>query len=252
MEGKFALSHKPQEAVFTATVGATGGMGETVLDPTTGSIKFFKGHPIYVDSEIIHKFVTEKRPDGWVGEMRVRIAANITLVKKTQRNFSIPGGPQRTFWEVQINKLHDVELLPEEVPQILFFTVLDKLLALEKLEPNEVGRSLGINLTCSPEQGGPSSEVYVGQGEADVLKAELRLPGTQATGQGDLLSLTLNPTLEITPNDVTMRFLSPVSETPLSGEPPYWSRSYRVRGALVTFEFASEPYKVRAVVIDQR
>jgi hypothetical protein len=113
MQEKFALTNKPQDAVFITSYGWTGGMGEAILDPATGGIKFFKGRPIFVDSEVIRRLLEGKLPDSWVGELRVGITANIKLVLKTRRNPSIRGAPKETFWEVQINKLHDIRVLKE-------------------------------------------------------------------------------------------------------------------------------------------
>jgi len=45
--------------------------------------------------------------------LRVGIRANIKLVLKTRENPSVPGTPQETFWEVQINKLHEIRVLTE-------------------------------------------------------------------------------------------------------------------------------------------
>jgi hypothetical protein len=186
-----------------------------------------------------------------MGEMRVSIAANIKLVKKTAMNYSIPGGRKETFWEVEIIKLHEMRLVPEELPEIPFLTMLENVLALEKLKPDRVGQCLGINLTRSQELSDESSHGYEGQGEGDILKAELRVPGPRATAQGGLLSITLNPALHISANDVTMRFGIPASETPPSGEPPRWVRRYHAHGALVSFEFSMESLTVQKVMVDR-
>jgi hypothetical protein len=113
MEEKFELTEKPQEAVFLASYGWTGGMGEAVLDPQTWTIRFFKDLPIFVDSEVVRKLAKEKLPDHWSGNLGVRIAAKIELRKKTERNPSIPGAPKKTFWEVQIVDLREASLHAE-------------------------------------------------------------------------------------------------------------------------------------------
>jgi len=113
MKEKFELTEKPQEAVFLASYGWTGGMGEAVLDPQTWTIRFFKDLPIFVDSEVVRKLAEEKLPDHWTGHLGVRIAAKIKLLKKTARNSSMPGAPKETFWEVQILKLRGASLHTE-------------------------------------------------------------------------------------------------------------------------------------------
>jgi hypothetical protein len=45
--------------------------------------------------------------------LRAGIRANIKLVLKARENPSVPGTPQEIFWEVQINKLHEVRVLTE-------------------------------------------------------------------------------------------------------------------------------------------
>jgi hypothetical protein len=113
MQEKFALTTKAQEAVFVTSYGWTGGMGEAVLDPATGGLKFFKGRPIFVDSEVVRGLLEGKLPESWVGELRVGITANIKLVRTTRENPSVPGAPKETFWEAQINKLRDIRVLRE-------------------------------------------------------------------------------------------------------------------------------------------
>jgi hypothetical protein len=110
MAEKFELTEKPQEAVFLASYGWTGGMGEAVLDPNTWTIKFFKDLPIFVDSEAVRKLAEGKLPEQWTGKLGVRIAARIKLAKKTKRNPSIPSAPRETFWEVQIMELRDASI----------------------------------------------------------------------------------------------------------------------------------------------
>jgi hypothetical protein len=113
MEEKFELTENSQEAVFLASYGWTGGMGEAVLNPQTWTIRFFKELPIFVDSEVVRKLAEEKLPDRWSGNLGVRIAAKIKLRKVTARNPSIPGTPQKTFWEVQILELRDASIYTE-------------------------------------------------------------------------------------------------------------------------------------------
>jgi hypothetical protein len=113
MDETLQLTEKPQEAVFLASYGWTGGMGEAVLDPKTWTITFFKDLPIFVDSERVRKLIEAKLPEQWTGLLGVRIAAKIKLVKKTKRNPSIPGAPKETFWEVQILELHDASIQTE-------------------------------------------------------------------------------------------------------------------------------------------
>ena len=113
MEEKFELTEKPQEAVFLASFGWTGGRGEAVLDPQTWTIRFFQDLPIFVDSEVVRKLAEEKLPDHWSGNLGVRITAKIRLLKKTARNPSIPGAPEKTFWEVQILELRDASIYTE-------------------------------------------------------------------------------------------------------------------------------------------
>lgn len=113
-DDQFELTDKPQEAVLIVSYGRVGGMGEAVLDPQTGAIRFYSGLPIFVDSEFVRKHLQDKLPDHWSGPQRVRIAANVQLVKKTERNPSIPGAPEEIFWEVRINKLHEIRILPPE------------------------------------------------------------------------------------------------------------------------------------------
>jgi hypothetical protein len=57
MEEKLQLTEKPQEAVFLASYGWAGGMGEAVLDPQTWTIRFFNSLPIFVDSDVVRKLV---------------------------------------------------------------------------------------------------------------------------------------------------------------------------------------------------
>lgn len=64
MEEKFALTAKAQEGVFVTSYGWTGGMGEAVLDPATGGIKFFQGPPILVDSEVARRLLEGKLPEN--------------------------------------------------------------------------------------------------------------------------------------------------------------------------------------------
>lgn len=111
MDYAFEFTEQPQEAVFIVSYAWTGGMGEAVLDPETGALRSYKDSPIFIDSEFVREQLKGKLPDHWTGSMHVRLAARIKLVKRTERNPSIPGAPRETFWKVQIIKLHEIGIL---------------------------------------------------------------------------------------------------------------------------------------------
>jgi hypothetical protein len=113
MREKLELTDSPQDAVLLVSFGWMGGMGEAVLDPATGGIRFFGGLPIFIDSEQVRRIAEESLPETCIGELRVLISANIQLVRKTGRNPSIRGAPEQEYWEVRINKLSDARVLTE-------------------------------------------------------------------------------------------------------------------------------------------
>jgi hypothetical protein len=116
MREKLELTGNPQDAVLLVSFGWTGGMGEAVLDPATGGIRFFGELPIFVDSEQVRRIAEESLPESCIGELRVLISANIQLVRKTGRNPSIRGAPEQDYWEVRINELRDVKVVSKEKP----------------------------------------------------------------------------------------------------------------------------------------
>jgi len=107
---KLELTTKPQEAVFLTTLGWTGGMGMPVLDPASETIHFFKNLPIFVDGARVEELARPQLPESWSGRLRIEIAANIRLVRKTRRNPSVPGFHLQTFWEAEIKKVHGVRV----------------------------------------------------------------------------------------------------------------------------------------------
>ena len=107
---KLELTTKPQQAVFLTTLGWTGGMGMPVLDPATDSIRYFRDLPIFVDGGRVEELALPQLPASWSGKLRIEIAANIRLVRKTRRNPSVPGFHLQTFWEAEIQKVHSVRV----------------------------------------------------------------------------------------------------------------------------------------------
>jgi hypothetical protein len=109
IEEKFLLTDKPQDAVFVTTYGWTGGMGQPVLEPATGQVRRYQGLPIFISGEL-EEALRNKLPMTWSGRLHLIVSADVLLVKKTERNESIPGGPRETYWEVKVNKLRDVQI----------------------------------------------------------------------------------------------------------------------------------------------
>jgi hypothetical protein len=116
LDADFEPTTQPQDALFSVSYGWTGGMGEAVFEPGSDALRRFKGLPVFVDSERIRDLVREKLPRS-AGALRVRLAANITLKRKTERNPSIPGAPKQIFCEAVINRVESVRLF-EEIREI--------------------------------------------------------------------------------------------------------------------------------------
>ncbi len=111
MNEKFALTTQPQDAVFLTTLGWTGGMGQPVLDPATDTIKRFRDIPIFVDGARVEELARSQLPETWrSGRLRILISANIRLVQRRERNFSIRSAPKETFWEVELKKVESVRV----------------------------------------------------------------------------------------------------------------------------------------------
>lgn len=115
-DGGFEPTTRPQDAVFSVSLGWMGGMGEAVFEPGSDALRRFDDYPIYVDSEKIRDLVLDMLPES-SGSLRVRLAANITLKLRTERNPSIPGAPQQKFCEAVINRVESVRLF-EEIREI--------------------------------------------------------------------------------------------------------------------------------------
>jgi len=116
MREKLELTDSPQDAVLLVSLGWMGGMGEAVLDPATGGIRFFGELPIFVDSEQVRRIAAESLPESCVGELRVLISANIRLVRTTARNPSIRAAPEQDYWEVRIDELREARVVSKEKP----------------------------------------------------------------------------------------------------------------------------------------
>ena len=114
IEEKFVLTDKPQEAVIVTTYGWAGGMGQPVLDPASGQIRRYQELPIFISGEL-EQVLRGKLPASWSGRLYLIVSAEVQLVRKTERNQSIPGAPRETYWQLQVRKLHDVrvEVVPE-------------------------------------------------------------------------------------------------------------------------------------------
>jgi hypothetical protein len=116
LNGGFEPTTQPQDAVFSVSFGWMGGMGEAVFEPGSDALRGFEDCPIYVDSEKIRDLVLDMLPQS-SGPLRVRLAANITLKLKLERNPSIPGAPRQKFCEAAINRVQSVRLF-EEIGEI--------------------------------------------------------------------------------------------------------------------------------------
>jgi hypothetical protein len=107
---EFALTTKPQGAVFLTTLGWTGGMGQPVLDPATDTIKRFRDIPIFVDGARVEELARSQLPESWSGRLRILISANIRLVQRTERNFSVRSAAKETFWEAELKRVESVRV----------------------------------------------------------------------------------------------------------------------------------------------
>lgn len=110
-----------EDTEITVSIGWCGGMGEAVLAPPAYTdIRFFRNLPVFVTGSRIGDSVREyrerrMRDTGSLSSAsipapaRIRIRGCIRLVKRTERNTSIPGAPLQSFWDARIERLDGLE-----------------------------------------------------------------------------------------------------------------------------------------------
>lgn len=108
----FYLEDKPtpQDAVFMLQVGITGGMGSAAVLVESGEYVFMG--PIYLRESDLPGVLAAGGglPDCYVGNPEIIVSANVTVVKKTNANYSLPEPEQTVYYEVQVNEIYDVSI----------------------------------------------------------------------------------------------------------------------------------------------
>lgn len=107
----FQLSAEPQDAVFLAGQGYTGGLGSMPVLDVSGNIQQVDGLPVYVDEAQV-KTIVEKgnMPSCVVGKPKIEVAAKIHLEKKEDTNSSIEDAPTVVYYIAKIDELKHVTI----------------------------------------------------------------------------------------------------------------------------------------------
>lgn len=110
---RFALTTKPQRAVFFVGSHWTGGMGSMpVLDLKTERPKRMEELPIFFDASRKGE-VDAKLPGCVRGTPLVKVSADIRLVKKTGTNWSIREAPTQSFYEAVASSISKIDVWAE-------------------------------------------------------------------------------------------------------------------------------------------
>jgi hypothetical protein len=109
---QFTETNDAQNAVFTISHGWTGGMGEAVFDSTGKTIQYMEGRPVYVNGSSLEKIMEQiKLPDTWEGGMKICVEARIHLEERSERNFSIPGAPEKKYYALVVEELKKASIV---------------------------------------------------------------------------------------------------------------------------------------------
>ena len=98
----------PQDAVFMLQVGITGGMGSAEVLVESGEYVFMG--PIYLRETDLPAVLAAGGglPDCYKDSPQIIVSANVTVVKKTATNYSLPEPEEAVYYEVQVNEIYDV------------------------------------------------------------------------------------------------------------------------------------------------
>lgn len=115
MELVFSDSLSPQTARFFVAQGWTGGMGEPALDRPDGRPLSFQSMPVYLTSDAEKKVMAQVEMPACIrGEPVIYVHAKISLEKRKERNYSIPGAPEKSYAALDILELYNVTFEAEE------------------------------------------------------------------------------------------------------------------------------------------
>ncbi|MBI2436762.1 MAG: hypothetical protein HYV41_03420 [Candidatus Magasanikbacteria bacterium] len=111
-------STESQDVVVDLEVGISGGMGLSLLQ--YAQEKTILPFSAYLDQDDLDKVLANGGglPTCYVGTPKVRMSANITLVQKTEKNYSIEPdesgeSEMRTYYEAQVNEIYEVLIQAE-------------------------------------------------------------------------------------------------------------------------------------------
>lgn len=104
------FTDRPQNAVFHISYGWTGGMGSMpVIDPASGGPISFNGIPVFFD-ESKRETIEGKLPASYYGTPRIKISAEIILVKKEDTNASLPIPSKQSYYEAVVTNPNNLEI----------------------------------------------------------------------------------------------------------------------------------------------
>lgn len=106
--GKFSSIPEAQVAVFRISKGWKGGFGEAVLDDEN-KIRRCEELPVYVDAKSNKEILDQvELPDCYIGQALIIVQGKVHLEKRKERNFTIPGAPEKNFYALVVDELLDV------------------------------------------------------------------------------------------------------------------------------------------------
>lgn len=111
--GNLQYSVSAQDAIIKIAVGWTGGMGSMPVVDDQGEAVNWNGVPIYFD-ESKSEDVKAKLPECFVGQPEIKIAANITLVPKSDVNDSLLEPVEQNYYSAKVNQIYNIEVKAEK------------------------------------------------------------------------------------------------------------------------------------------
>lgn len=110
-------SLSPQEARFFFAQGWTGGFGEPALDDPRGRPLNWHNLSVYLTGSAEDSIMSRvNMPDCIMGEPTIYVHAKVSLEKRSEQNYSIPGAPMKSYAALDILELYSVKFEAEECP----------------------------------------------------------------------------------------------------------------------------------------